>query len=184
MSINLYISALHRSTTYVDAADCYRPSSVVCQSLSTADEVEKPFGFRTLVGTGNHVLGGSPDPHGKAQLWGIGAPIVKYKDFLPWAVQKNGWTDQFAVWVVDSIGRRMHKFNRIRQVAPTCPHGRTPCRHLANTIELSACDGDAPYVKLLWPLVIFGRAHLDSRTDSRALQVEYCTVGIPHNTAV
>jgi len=31
------------------------------------------------------------------------APILKYGDFLPWAVQKNGWTDQFAVWVVGSI---------------------------------------------------------------------------------
>jgi len=26
----------------------------------------------------------------------------------------------------------MHKFNRIRQVAPMCPHGRTRCRHLSN----------------------------------------------------
>ena len=33
----------------------------------------------------------------------------------------------------------MHKFNRIRQVAPTCRHGRTHCRHLANAIEPSAC---------------------------------------------
>jgi len=29
-----------------------------------------------------------------------------------------------------------------------------------------------------------GHAHLDSRTDSRALQAEYCIVGIPHNTAI
>ena len=39
-------------------------------------------------------------------------------------------------------------------------------------------------VKLLWPLVIFEHAHLDSRTDSRALRAEYCIVGIPHNTAI
>jgi len=26
----------------------------------------------------------------------------------------------------------MHKFNRIRQVAPMCPHGSTRCRHLSN----------------------------------------------------
>jgi len=49
----------------------------------------------------------------------------------------------------------MHKFNRIRQVAPMCSHGRTHCRHLANTIELSVYGGDAPYVKLLSPVVIF-----------------------------
>jgi len=31
----------------------------------------------------------------------------------------------------------MHKFNRIRQVAPTCPYGMTRCRHLSNNIEPS-----------------------------------------------
>jgi len=31
--------------------------------------------------------------------------------------------------------------------------------------------------------IIFGHAHLDSRTDSRALRAEYCIVGIPYNTA-
>jgi len=82
------------------------------------------------------------------------------------------------------VGRRMHKFNRIRQVARMCPHGRTHYRHLENTTEPSVYGGDVPYVKLLGPLVIFGHAHLDSRTDSRALQAEYCTVGIPHNTAI
>jgi len=39
---------------------------------------------------------------------------------------------------------------------------------------------DAPYGKLLWPLVIFGHAHLHSRTDSQVLWAEYCIVGIPH----
>ena len=33
------------------------------------------------------------------------------------------------------VGRRMHKFNRIRQVAPMCPHGRTRCCRLLNNIE-------------------------------------------------
>ena len=33
-------------------------------------------------------------------------------------------------------------------------------------------------------LVIFGHAHLDSRTDSQALRAEYCIVGIPYNTAI
>jgi len=30
-----------------------------------------------------------PDPHKKGQFWGKGSPIVKYRDFLPWAVQKR-----------------------------------------------------------------------------------------------
>jgi len=76
----------------------------------------------------------------------------------------------------------MHKFNRIRQVAPMCPHRRTHCRHLANAIEPSVYGGDAPYAKLLSPPVIFGHAHLHSRTDSLALRAEYCIVGIPHIT--
>jgi len=47
------------------------------------------------------------------------------------------------------VSRRKHKFNRIRQVAPMCFHGRAHWRHLANTIEPSVCGGDAAYVKLL-----------------------------------
>jgi len=50
---------------------------------------------------------------------------------------------------VNSSGPNDAQFNRIRQVAPTCPHGRTHWRHLANTIEQSGYDGDAPCVKLL-----------------------------------
>jgi len=78
----------------------------------------------------------------------------------------------------------MHKFNRIRQVAPMCPNGRTRCRHLSNDIEPSLYGGDVPYGKLLClTTFIFGHAHLHSRTDSQELRVEYCIVGIPHNTA-
>jgi len=29
----------------------------------------------------------------------------------------------------------MHKFNRVRQVAPMCPHRRTRCRHLSNKLN-------------------------------------------------
>jgi len=44
----------------------------------------------------------------------------------------------------------MHKFDRIRQVAPMCPCGRTRCRHVLNNIvEPSVYGGDAPYGKLL-----------------------------------
>jgi len=53
----------------------------------------------------------------------------------------------FRLWT--RVGRGMHKFNRIRQVSPVCPHGKTRCRHLSNNIEPSVYDGDAPYVKLL-----------------------------------
>jgi len=65
-----------------------------------------------------------------------------------------------------------------------CSHGRTRCRHLSNNIEPPVYGGDAPYVKLLSPLVIFGHAQLNSRTDSQALQADYYIVDIPHNTAI
>jgi len=62
----------HRSNTYVDVAYCCRPSSVVCRSVGrsvtlvsrakTAEPMEMSFGLRTLVGTGNHLLDGCPDP--------------------------------------------------------------------------------------------------------------------------
>jgi len=47
----------------------------------------------------------------------------------------------FGLWT--RVGRRKHKFNRIGQVAPTCPHGRARWRNLSNTIEPSICGCDA-----------------------------------------
>ena len=55
----------------------------------------------------------------------------------------------FGLWTL--VGRKKHRFNRIRQVAPMCPHGKALWRHLANTTEPSVCGGDAVLacVKLL-----------------------------------
>jgi len=72
---NVYIIRPHHSTTYIDAAYCYQPSCVVCRSVcmsvtlvsaaKMAEPTEMPFGLRTQVGPGNHVLDGGPDaPHG------------------------------------------------------------------------------------------------------------------------
>ena len=45
----------------------------------TAERIEIPFGLRTDVGPGNHVLDGVQIPHGKGQFFeGEGRPIVKY----------------------------------------------------------------------------------------------------------
>jgi len=85
---------------YVDAAYCYRPSSVVCRSVcrsvtlvspaKTAAPIELPFRLRTWVGPGNHVLDGGPDPPmGKGKFLGEnGRPIVKYRDTLRSSVQR------------------------------------------------------------------------------------------------
>jgi len=71
------IIRLHHSTTYVDAAYSYRPSSLVCQSVTvvgpakTAEPIQMPFGLRIQLGPQNHVLDGGPAdqiPHGKGQF--------------------------------------------------------------------------------------------------------------------
>jgi len=58
VNLLLIIIRPHRSTTYVDAAYSYRPSSVVCRSVTlvspakTAAPIELPFGLRTWVARG------------------------------------------------------------------------------------------------------------------------------------
>jgi len=65
------IIRLHCGTTYVDAAYCYQPSSVVCQvclsitlvsPVKMAEAIEMPFALRTRVGPRNHVLDRDPHP--------------------------------------------------------------------------------------------------------------------------
>ena len=64
--VKLIIIRLHRSTTYVDAAYCYRPSSVVCRSdtlvspARTAAPIEMPFGSWARMGRRNRVIDGGP----------------------------------------------------------------------------------------------------------------------------
>jgi len=62
---------------YIDAVYSYRPSSVVCRSVTlvspakTDAPIELPFGLRTWVGLGNHVLDGGSDPPSEgANFWG------------------------------------------------------------------------------------------------------------------
>jgi len=74
--IIIIIIWLHRSTTYVDMACCYRPSSVVCRSVTVvslakaAEPIDMPFGMWTRVGPTprKHILDGvtlaSPGEYG------------------------------------------------------------------------------------------------------------------------
>jgi len=59
LSVHFIIIRPHRSTTYADAACCYRPRSVVCRSVchssepcKTAEPIEMPFGLRTCIDQG------------------------------------------------------------------------------------------------------------------------------------
>jgi len=78
----------------VDAAYCYRPSSVVCRSVcwsicrsvcKSGRAIEMPFELRTWVDLENHVLDGAPREG--AILLKEGRPIVKYRDILRSSVQ-------------------------------------------------------------------------------------------------
>jgi len=59
-------------------------------------------------------------------------------------------------------------------------HIAVTCRITLNHPSTAAMRLMSNYFDHLLSLV----AHLDSRTDSRALRVEYCIVGIPHNTTI
>ena len=59
-----------------------------------AEPIEMPFGFRTWVGAGNHVLDGGQDtPIGRGDFrWKKSHCKYRhceYRDFLPWAVQER-----------------------------------------------------------------------------------------------
>ena len=78
----VYIIRPHHSTVYVDAAYCYRPSNVVCQSVTvmspakTAESVEMPFGLWTWVGPRNCVRWGSYSTMGKGNFWGESGGVL------------------------------------------------------------------------------------------------------------
>jgi len=88
----------HRGTVHVVAA-YYRPSSVVCMSdriaspAKTAEPIKMPFRLCQLVcfdePKESRVRWG-PDFPWNGQFCGKGTFIVKYRDFLPCAVEKNG----------------------------------------------------------------------------------------------
>jgi len=107
-SVSCCIIRPHRSITYVDSAYCYRPSSVVCRSVCHTSEPDRDAIW----------VEDSGGPRKPCIRWGPDLPmwsgnfegenerlvcIVKYGDTLC-HLYKNGWTDRFAVCVVDSGG--------------------------------------------------------------------------------
>ena len=84
LPVNRCLFRPHRSTAFIDAAHCYRQSSVsVCLSVAIvspakmAKLIKIPFGLRAQVGPGNHVLDGGPDPpwEGAILSAGSGGPL-------------------------------------------------------------------------------------------------------------
>ena len=103
-----------------------------------------PFGLWTRMGLRKHVLDGAQIPYANGQ-WGRTRPTTLCRELCKMAEPIDL---PLVLWT--SVGRRKHKFNRIRQVAPMCPHGRAHWRHLANTTEPSICGGDAA----LWQITL------------------------------
>jgi len=125
--------------------------------------------------------------------------IVKYRDILPWAMQKRlnpsicclgcglrwavtnvtnakrylslayftvrrRWTSdggRHSKWMIDWLTEgRKHKFNRIRQVALICPHGRAYWCNLTKTTEPSFCCSDAALCQITLTTCFFSNACL------------------------
>ena len=63
----------------------------------------------------------------------------------------------FRLWT--RVGRKKHKFNRIRQVAPMCPRGAYIGTAWWIRLNRSSAAAMRPYVNLLWPLVILIAVH-------------------------
>ena len=160
--IRRHCSRLLRST-YVDSAYCYRPIVIdqvawsvcrlACLSVTlvspakTAEPIEMPFGVWTQVGQRKHVRW-DPSPWQREIIRGKDMPgYARRHSAMSCAKLAKSIDFPFGLWT--QVGRIKKKFNRIRQVAPMCPHWRAHWRNLENTIESSVCGAMQPYVKLL-----------------------------------
>ena len=82
-----------------------------------------------------HVNTWSRSPHGKEQFAGKGRPIVKYRDALPWALQKR-------------LNRSRCRLGLGLEWAQNCIGWRCTLRYLLNTIAPSMCCGDAAFCQI------------------------------------
>jgi len=129
----------HRSTYVGDAAYCYRPSSVVCRSVTlvspakTAEPIDMSFGLWTRMGPKESCVRWGPDPPWEGAMFGERAPIVKYTEFLLSAVQKTVEPIDLPFGLWTRLGQRKHKFNALVRWR----------RNVAITTEPSVCCGDA-----------------------------------------
>jgi len=69
-----------------------------------AEPIEIPFGFWARIGPRNHVLDGGPDPPCEGAILGESVAHCKALGTFCRELYRNGWTDRFDIWVVDSGG--------------------------------------------------------------------------------
>jgi len=113
------------------------------------------FGLWAWCVSRNHEKMGVPiPPPREGAIFGKGSPIVKYRHFLPWAVQKRlnrlvsllGCGLGCAEGITTSI-----VFARWRQCDLPCEHIGATWQIWLNRLSAAAMQS---YVKLLWPLVL------------------------------
>jgi len=129
---------------------------------------------------------GGPDPPYERAILVHRAPIVKYRHFVPQAVQKrlNRSICRFGCGLEWAEGCTCSIIcARWRQCALMGGHVAVTCRITLNHPSTAAMRLMANYFDHLLSLDT-ATYTLHSRTDSQALRAEYCTVGIPHNTAI
>jgi len=94
----------------------------------------------------------------RGNFGGKGRPysIVKYRDFLLWALYRNSWIGRFAVWVVDSGGPKEAQVQSYSPCGANMPTWEGTLGAIYKRIPLNRPSAAAmrSYVKLLWPLVI------------------------------
>ena len=92
------------------------------------------------MGPGNHVLDGGLDTSLEGAILGKRSAHCTYGVFFAMSSAKTAEPIDlpFGLWTL--VGRRKHKFNCIRKVAPMCRHGKAHWPRLANAIEPSVCQ--------------------------------------------
>ena len=119
----------------------YGHSAVICAKV--AEPIEMPFGLWDRMGPRNHLLDDGPDPPWEGTIFGEWGTHCK-ASAVRCAKMAELIDLPFRLWTW--VGQRKHKFNRICQVAPMCPHERAHWRHVVNTIEPPVFGGDVVFL--------------------------------------
>jgi len=156
---NHFIFRLHRSTAYIYAAYCYRPSSMVCLSVCHSSDPCKN-GWTDWVAVWVEDSGGPKEPcirwgsdlpMGRGNFEGVkGRPIVKYRDTLLWAVRKRlkwlitlGLRTQVGLrnHVLDGVSRFPHWKGRFwgGRSGPSVKYGNTMWWSVQKWMNRSRC---------------------------------------------
>jgi len=106
-------------------------SAVIC--AKTTESTEMLFGLWARMGTRKHVLDTAQILNVKGQLLQRGHARA-CSTTLSRELYKMAEPIDLKFGMRTRVGRSKHKFNRIRQLVPTCPHGREFWHHLSKTI--------------------------------------------------